>query len=150
MPVSRVFLSLPESADIVVPSSTLRTLCFLTLHLVQTALMKGVLAKEMNGRQIQDSAAGSASSSLENRRFVPQVVLLFAFRFRLSAVAFDQTAILRMSVAAPHQGTAMHTLDISFFSLSTVSLRYFLTIPIVATALVLSVCMTCNGAMSPS
>ena len=42
------------------------------------------------------------------------------------------------------------TFDISFRSRSIVSPRYFFTIPIVATAFVLSVWMTCNGAIRPS
>lgn len=36
-------------------------------------------------------------------------------------------------------GRIVHTLDISFLSRSMVSLKYFLTMPIVATELVLSV-----------
>jgi len=39
---------------------------------------------------------------------------------------------------------------ISFLSRSMVSLKYFFTMPIVATALVLSVWMTCNGAIKSS
>lgn len=42
------------------------------------------------------------------------------------------------------------TLEISFLSRSMVSLRYFFTMPMVATALVLSVWMTCKGAIRPS
>ena len=44
----------------------------------------------------------------------------------------------------------MLTLEISFRSRCKVSLRYFLTMPIVATSLALKVCMTCKGAIKPS
>ena len=44
----------------------------------------------------------------------------------------------------------MVTLEISLRSLSMVSLRYFFTIPIVATELLLSVWITCRGAIKPS
>ena len=52
MSLSRVLLCLPESANTIVSSGTLGTLCFLAVCFVQTTLMKRMLAEEMDGGQI--------------------------------------------------------------------------------------------------
>lgn len=48
------------------------------------------------------------------------------------------------------KGGGERALEISLRSFSIVSLRYFLTIPMVATEFVLSVWITCSGAIRPS
>lgn len=89
MPLRRVFLRFPKCADIIVRSGAARTFRLLAVRLVQTTLMEGMLAQEVNSGQIQASAAGGTATCLEDGGFVAQVVHLLAFGFGFGAITFD-------------------------------------------------------------
>jgi len=62
MSIRRILLSFSESADVVVPRSTLRALGLMSARLIEAALVKGMLAEEMHSGEIQGSAACGTSS----------------------------------------------------------------------------------------
>ena len=117
--------------------------------------MKGVLAEEVYGGEVEAGAAGGAAARLEDDGLGGELVEFFALGGGFGAVVVDQAAVLweegisREEVGGEF-GQGAVTLEISLRSRSMVSPRYFLTIPIVATALALRVWITCSGAIKPS
>ena len=94
MPVRRVLLGFPERTNIVVCRSTLWTLCFHTIRLIEAALVKGVFAKKVHRWQIQAPTTRSAPPGLKDSRLIAQIVHLFSLGLGLGTVAFDETTIL--------------------------------------------------------
>lgn len=164
MPIRALLLRPAVSADIIIAGLALGALGVLVIGgLNETALVEGVFAQEMHGREIERAAARGAAAGLKYGRGARQGSKFLAFGGRFGAVRFDQAAVLEKEIffflgvgfkmnydIFAKEGVSRLTLEISFLSLSMVSLRYFLTMPIVATALVLRVWITCIGAIKLS
>ena len=63
-------------------------------YVVETTLVKGVLAEKVHSRQVQVTPARGAATGLEYGRFAAQFIHFFSFCFGLRGVACYQAAVL--------------------------------------------------------
>ena len=95
--ISALDLRASKRPDVAVRRRTRRALGLLALEtsaFVQTALMEGVFAEKMDGRELKASSASCTSSGLEDGGFGAEIVHLFTFGVRLGAVGFNEAAVV--------------------------------------------------------
>lgn len=97
MLVRGINLPLTDSAQSRIGRSADGTLRVL-VDVVQTALVEGVSAEEMDCGQVEGSAAGLAAAGLEHYWLGGQVVQFLLFGFCFGFVACYEAAVLEMKV----------------------------------------------------
>lgn len=94
MPICALLLRFAEGADVQVGRRAFRAFRNLVVNLVEAALVEGVLAEEVNRRQVQCAPASRASPRLEDSRLGAQVGDFLSLGFGFRAVALNQTTVL--------------------------------------------------------
>lgn len=100
MPVRGFDLRLPERSDVAVSGSAFGTIRSV-VHLIEAPLVKGVLAQEVDRRQIKATTASGTPSRLEYGRLATKLVHFFPLGFGLASVALNESSILCI-VSNPH------------------------------------------------